>query len=170
MNTSITIRTASEVLDTILSCKGSHVSVHYQTFDKPRKESKASGVIELKRIVKGAFRAGLEFKNLKEIKEAIAAGERGEIQPRKWGVYTKYPFLLEHKGEEYIALYPASGGFIQRPKTTYFVNGQETDRASYNAHLTDSEQAKKEQQAAGELAIHPLDLKVSNLLDIVCEE
>jgi hypothetical protein len=165
-----TIRTASEVLDTILSCKGSHVSVRYQTFDKPRKESKAAGVVELKRIVKGAFRAGLEFQNLTEIKEAIAKGERGEIQPRKWGVYTKYPFILEHNGAEYVALYPATGGFIQRPKTTYFVNGEETDRATYNAHLTDSDQAKKEKESSGEVAIHPLDLKVSNLLDIICED
>jgi len=163
------VRTASEVLATILNCKGSHVSVRYQTFDKPRKESKKTGVVELKRVVKGAFRAGLEFQNLTEIKEAIAAGERGEIKPRKWGVYTKFPFILEHKGEEYVALYPATGGFIQRPKTAYFVNGEETDRATYNAHLTDSKQAEKEQEAKGEVAIHPLDLKVSNLLDIVCE-
>jgi hypothetical protein len=76
--------------------------------------------------------SGVSFENRKDIREAIEAGERGEIQPLAWGEWIQFPFVISHKGQDYIRLYLPSqaqqaAGF---GKTTvqFICNGQPITR------------------------------------------
>jgi len=82
--------------------------------------------------------AGTEFANRKDIREAIEAGERGEVQPLPWGVWVQYPFIIGHTpkstGEytEYIRLFPPTQAQLQyfnlAPKVQFTANGAEVTR------------------------------------------
>lgn len=72
--------------------------------------------------------AGVEFANRKEVREAIEAGTRGEVQSLPWGSWLVYPFLIEHKGETYIRLFPPTEAQMQyfnlQHTSEWFANGQ----------------------------------------------
>lgn len=137
---------AQTILNRILNAKGGHVSIQYQTFPKPAAQFKGH---ELKKVTTGAVIAGKDFANLQSVKDAIASGERGEVQPRPYGTWTNFPYIAEHtdkKGvyNEYLRLYPATGGAIQRTTTEYFVDGVPTDKDSFMSMLTPSDRNKSQ--------------------------
>ena len=120
-------------MDRFFETKGQFIKVSFQTEKKPAAAHK--GTI-LKKITNGVFRAGINFANLKTVKEGIENGERGDVQPLPWGNWIRFPYLIEHKGEQYVRLYPANGGKVN---VQYFVNGQAVEKAVFNSYLTPSE-------------------------------
>lgn len=128
-----------DIMTTLQGVTGQHISMEFKSETTPRKESKANG-IKLEKRVKGAFRAGIAYENLKQVKEAIEAGERGEVEPLPWGQWKQYPYHITHKEKDYFRFYPATGNG-QKPCVEYFVNGKEVTRDEYESHLTES--AKK---------------------------
>jgi hypothetical protein len=151
-----------EILNRLLKAKGTHTTLRYQTEDKPSAAFKGT---TLKRVVRGAFRSGIAFENLKEVKEAIAAGERGEVQSLPWGEWKQYPHIITHKGNDYIRIYPAVGSG-QVPSTTYLVNGEEVDKDTYLTYLTESDRKKKTDPSEAPLT---MSLNVYNILDLIEE-
>ena len=99
--------------------KGAHVKV---TWSRPCKTLKSfDGGVITKRT--SAFvRAGIDFANLASVKNSIANGERGEVQSLPWGTWREFPFVIEHKGNEYVRLYPASFNNL-RPSVEYSRDG-----------------------------------------------
>lgn len=120
---------------------GQHISVTFKSTGKP--SSAYKGAI-LEKRTQGAFRAGIDYANLSEVKEAIARGERGEVESLPWGEWDKFPYSIKHKGKTYFRFYPATGGIIQKPKVTYFINGEEVDKETYFEMLPPSDRKPSE--------------------------
>jgi hypothetical protein len=113
--------------------KGQFIKVSFQTEKKPASAHK--GTI-LRKETTGVFRAGINFANLKSVREGIENNERGEVQPLPWGNWVRFPYLIEHNGANYLRLYPAVNGKVT---VKYLVNGQAVDKAVFNSYLTPSE-------------------------------
>jgi len=125
----------NQVLSVVTAVSGQHIPVTFQSEGKPSAQFKG---VKLRKVTSGAFRAGIDFANLGEVKEAIARGERGEVEPLPWGEWALFPFHITHKEKSYIRLYPASGGMIQAPKVTYFMGEQEITKEEYQSMLPPS--------------------------------
>ena len=137
-NTTTTPLTADNIVDLILDSKGSFVKVCWRSFPKPAAAHK--GVV-LEKTTSAVCRAGIDFSNLGVVKEAIANGERGEVEPLPWGEWKKFPYIIEHKGVEYIRLYPSNAA-NQFPTCRYFVDGVEVSKEAFSCYLTPAEARK----------------------------
>jgi hypothetical protein len=137
-NTTTTTLTADNIVDLILDSKGSFVKVCWRSFPKPAAAHK--GVV-LEKTTSAVCRAGIDFSNLGVVKEAIANGERGEVEPLPWGEWKKFPYIIEHKGVEYIRLYPSNAA-NQFPTCRYFVDGVEVSKEAFSCYLTPAEARK----------------------------
>jgi hypothetical protein len=125
----------TQVMSVVGNLSGQHIHVEFKSEGKPSSEFKG---VKLEKITSGAFRAGIDYANLSEVKEAIAAGERGEVEPLPWGEWVMFPFHIHHKEKDYLRLYPATGGFIQSPKVTYFMAEHEISKEEYLSMLPPS--------------------------------
>ena len=155
--------TAQDTLNKILNAKGNHVSIRYRSFPTPAKAKTLNKGVVLEKETKGAFRAGIEYRNMKRIREAIEAGERGEVGPL-WhgkGQWLVYPYIATHvdKGGEYVWLAPAVGS-NQRPSVVYRVNGNEVTKENFETYLTDSDKAKSKEELDG------FHVRMENILDL----
>lgn len=127
---------AQQVIEILCSRKGQHVLA---VWERPVKTFKASGVIVTKRT-SAYVRAGINFANLSSVKNAIEAGERGEVQAlpscQEW---ESFPFILRHKtkGTQYVRLFPPANGFdnLPKPQTEWTLNGQPSSYAQVEPHL-----------------------------------
>ena len=130
---------SEDIIARILNCRGQHISLTIKTEVTPAAAHKQK---KLEKITSNKFRAGIQFKNLKSMKDAIESGERGEIQPLRWGKWKKYPYIIEHKDREYVRLYPsvntASGITV-----TYKVDGIEVTRDTFNEYLKPSDRDRQ---------------------------
>lgn len=129
---------ADMIKEKILSAKGNFVKAKWKSIPKPAARFKT---FQLEKITESVVRAGINFANLSSVKDAIAAGERGEVQPLPWGEWKSFPYIIEHKGAEYIRLYP-SDGINHYPKSIFYVNGEEVTKEDFATYLTPSD-AKK---------------------------
>lgn len=153
---------AAKVLEKIINAKGKFVKAAWKSNPTPAAAFKQSVVLEKHTV--GVVQAGVEFQNLSAVKEAIAAGERGEVQSLPWGVWSVYPYIIEHKDAEYIRLYP-SGGLGHIPKVTYFVNGEVVEKAKFAEYLTPSD-AKKILGGADEERPLCFTIKAENIMGL----
>lgn len=95
---------AQQIVSALSGHKGQHIQV---TWSRPAKVGKDCPLVIVKRT--SAFvRAGIDYSNLASVKSAVANGEREEPQGLPWGTWQTFPFTIEHKGKEYVRLYPAS--------------------------------------------------------------
>jgi hypothetical protein len=116
--------TSNQILAKIIEHKGQHVPAVWQRSLKTLK-----GVTQTVTKQTTAFvRAGIDYANLKSVKEGIESGERGEVQPLpSWSEWVQFPFILRHKenGTEYVRLYPASfDNLKEKNQVQYFLDGQ----------------------------------------------
>jgi len=130
-----------QILTEVTAVTGPHIALVFKSKGKP--SSSYKGAV-LEKITEGAFRAGIDYANLSEVKEAIAKGERGEVEPLPWGEWSMFPYHITHKGKSYFRFYPSTGGMIQKPKVTYFVNGEEVDKDTYYEMLPPSDRKPSE--------------------------
>lgn len=153
--------TASEVLNKILTCKGQHVTIRFKSNPEPASPKKVNAGIVLEKETLGAFKAGINYANIKEVREAIEAGERGPVQAPKGKKWKQFPHILESlkTGEELVRLYPSSGS-NQRPSVIYRVNGNEVSKDDFLSYLPES---KRQSNSADKTCF---DCRVSNILDI----
>ena len=143
-------------LDSLFGSKGQFVSATFKSEKKPSASFKG---VRLEKVIEGTFRAGINFANLGSVKEGIANGERGEVQPLPWGVWLKFPYTISHKEEIYVRLYPTENC---RLKATYLVDGVEVDREKFLSYLTPSEQARANDGEKPEC----ITIKKSNILKL----
>lgn len=142
----------------ISAAKGSFQSVTWKSNPTPAACHKKAG-IALEKITTAVCKAGIDFAKLSTVKEGISSGERGEVESLPWGEWEIFPFTIQHKGERYIRLYPASQK--NQSKTIYKVNGGEVSKDIFLGYLTPSEQAKMQ---SGEKPLC-FTVKESNLID-----
>lgn len=125
-------------VEKFMECKGAFLAVEFTTDKAPRAEFKGTRLTKRVRMV---ARAGIDYANLSTVREGIASGERGEVQPLPWGEWFAFPYVIAHKGGYYFRLYPVAGSV---PTVTYTVNGETVDRDTFAGYLTPSERAKME--------------------------
>jgi hypothetical protein len=123
-------------LSALFGSKGNFISATFRSEKKPASAFKGT---RLEKVIEGTFRAGINFANLGSVKKGIANGERGEVQPLPWGVWKKFPYVIEYKETEYIRLYPTENC---RLKATYLVDSVEVDREKFLSYLTPSERER----------------------------
>lgn len=151
----------NQILSLVSNLSGKHVPVTFQTEAKPAAAFKG---VSLKKKTEGTYRVGISFENLKGIREGIESGERGEVQAPKGKKWVQYPFHLQNLAEttDYLRLYYPTGGFIQRPSVTYYVDGEVVDREVFNGYLTPSDAKPKERDPN----LDCFDVKMENILSI----
>lgn len=131
---------ADMVMDKILSAKGNFVKAKWKSNPKPAAQFKT---VLLEKVTESVVRAGINFSNLSSVKDAIAAGERGEVQPLPFGEWLKFPYIIKHtpKGSAdevlYVRLYP-SDGINHYPKSVFYADGKEVTKEEFAQYLTPS--------------------------------
>jgi len=130
---------AQSLIDTVKACKGQFIRVEYQTNVKTAAAHKD---VTITKFVNGIFRTGIDYANKASVKEAIASGERGDVQPLAWGEWAVFPWIITHKGAEYVRLFPVSHA-TARPEVRYTIS--DPKRAS---GFTENAPATKDEVAA----------------------
>ena len=143
-------------LDGFFDNKGQFISAIFRSEKKPAAIHK--GTLLEKRI-EGVFRAGIDFGNLGSVKDGIANGERGEVQPLPFGEWLKFPYLIQYKETQYVRLYPTKNCVL---KVQYLVNGVDSTKENFLSFLTPSDKAKAENGERPEC----ITVKVSNLIKL----
>lgn len=132
--TNVTTSIAEEIVAQIMGIRGQFTNVRFKSNVVLAAKFKH---LSIEKITLATVRAGIDFKNLSSVKEGIENGERGEIHPLKWGSWKKFPYIIEHKGKEYVRLYPSlSKKHI--PKVKYFLDGKEISKKDVLNYVTDS--------------------------------
>lgn len=94
---------AADLIEAIKDCKGQFIRCRYRTNVKPAAAFKS---VTITKEVEGVFRTGIDYAQLNSVKSAIANEERGEVQSLSWGEWAVFPWIIAHKGAEYLRLYP----------------------------------------------------------------
>ena len=152
---------AEAIKNKILNSKGQFVKASWKSNPKPAAAHKH---IMLEKHTVGIVQAGVNYANLSAVRNAIADGERGEVEELPWGSWKTYPYIIEHKDQEYIRLYPSNGN-NHIPKSIYYVNGIATDKEEFAKYLTASE-ARKILTPSEEDRPLCFTIKANNMLDI----
>ncbi len=144
----------NNVLELLKENKGRNLKATWRRNAKVRK-----GVTALiEKETSATIRAGINFAKLSSVKEGILRDERMDVQPLSWGKWTEFPFIIEHKENDYLRLYPASSvpfvyeeskavctqeeGSIQRPKVQWYLNGNKVPFHLVEMFLLASEHPK----------------------------
>ena len=132
---------------------GQFKKVRFTTEKKPSAKFKGK---QLSKITEGVFRTGIKYENLGAVKEAIVAGERGEVQSLPWGKWVEYPYLIQHGNQEYTRLYPPTqrndeGKLVphwsdSQLKVTYLVDGKITNKEDFESFLRPSDRSTSDFQ------------------------
>jgi hypothetical protein len=151
----------NQILSLVSGLSGKHVPVSFKSEGKPSKDFKG---VKLEKRTEGTYRVGINFENLKGVREGIESGERGEVQAPKGKKWVVFPFHLQNLAEttDYLRLYFPTGGFIQRPSVVYYVDGQEVSKEVYNSYLTASDAKPKERDPN----LDCFDVKMENVISI----
>lgn len=101
--------------------KGTFRNMIYESPCKLRAAYKNDVLV--KRVEK-QVRFGIEYANLKSVRERLADAT-GTVHTDRlpWGTWKKYPYVIEHKGTEYIRCYNVP---TSKTKVTYYLNGVKT--------------------------------------------
>jgi hypothetical protein len=131
---------AKEIVESLKSFPGSHRGIVWQRDAKVKKDCPYANV---RKQTMAYVRAGIDFANLGAVKEGIESGERDEVQALPWGTWSVFPYIIEHKGNEYVRLYPPVFGNL-RPITRWFANGSPVEFSAVRPYLLASEMPKDE--------------------------
>ncbi len=127
---------AVEIVNRLAGHNGQNLSVAWQRQCKTR-----AGAPTVTKQTIAPVRAGIDYKNLGVVQTEIANGTRGQVEPLPWGVWQQFPFIIEHKGKEYVRLYPSSDK-NHKPNVAYYVDGRPVDFAEVKPYLLASEMPK----------------------------
>lgn len=123
---------ALRAIAALQDCKGQFIAAEWMS--EPKTLAAHKGKV-LRKFSKATVRTGVSFANLTAVKDAIEAGERGEVGSLpSWQEWASFPFILRHKGNgtEYLRLTLVEGSPIV---SRYEVDGVEVDAATFYAML-----------------------------------
>ena len=120
--------------------KGCNIILEWTRPCKTRKGTMA-GITKSVRMV---GRMGIEYDNINEVQEKREEGTLPkENAGLPWGQWSEYPWLIEHKGKFYLRLYNGTSS-LTTPKSTFFMDGIEAEKAEVAPFLLASELAEKD--------------------------
>ena len=133
--------------------KGSFGAVIYR---KSLKTPKAiSDIVE--KITVANCRFGIEYDNLKSTKEGRVDGSKpAENAGLPWGKWKRYPYLIEHNGNEYLRCYLNSNGI----NSSYFLNGNRITREQAKAICLKSEFRENN------IPVDTITVNMKNVIDV----
>jgi hypothetical protein len=146
----------TEIIESLRGHHGQNIAAKWRKTCKTRKEF-SSFVVE--KETTATVRGGINFENLRSVRDGIENGERGEVQELPWGEWAMFPVHIAHKGADYVRLYPPTGGISQRPKVQWYLDGSPVEYALVEELLLASEKPRDE-------APDCFTLKVENLISI----
>ena len=144
------------IVDALSRIKGQYVSVSWKSEVTP---SSAHKGVTLEKHTRAVCRAGVSFERMQSVKNAIAKGERPDIQPLAWGQWKDYPHTITHKGQDYVRLYPSTNNPTH---STYYANGQEVTKDKFASFLAPSKAKKLLDKSTPQC----FTVKASNLIDV----
>jgi hypothetical protein len=112
-----------------LEHKGQFLASEWQSEPKPLAAHKGK---VLRKTSNATVRTGVSYANLGSVKEAIANGERDEVGSLPWGEWAYFPYVITHKGSEYVRLTLTEGCPIT---SLYEVDGAEVDASTFYSML-----------------------------------
>lgn len=112
---------AKQVVENLKNHKGQHVAACWTRQLKTRVDVAS---IVTKRVC-AYVRAGIDYSHLASVKDGIATGEREPVEGLKWGEWSEFPFIIAHKGADYVRLYPAVFSNLKKQTVTYACDGVE---------------------------------------------
>ena len=87
-------------------------------------------------------RAGIDYANLASVKAGVASGERGEPEGLPWGEWAQFPFIIAHKGKDYVRLYPATFANLTTPIVEWSIDGKPATYEQVEPYLLAKEKRK----------------------------
>jgi hypothetical protein len=105
------------------------IGVEWQTEVTPAAKWRKHTLTKISRAV---AMTGVEYKSL-------AVNEDAETGALPWGEWSQYPYVVTHKGGEYLRIYTVDGSV----KTHYFVDGIDVSRDEFLGYLTPSQRETK---------------------------
>ena len=107
-------------------------------------------------------RLGMAYDNLKQTIELRESGELPkENAGLPWGKWKTFPYVLEHKGKEYLRVYSD----FNKIESTYFLNGNEVKKSDILQYLLSSEKSDKKP----ENPLLTMSIKSENVLNVLEE-
>jgi len=98
--------------------------------------------VVLTKVSTATIRTGVDYANL-------GVNEGTDTGALKWGEWSVFPYVIEHKGNMYARLYITDGTV----STRYYVDGVETDREAFGEYLTPSAR-KPRKSNGGTVTVH----------------
>jgi hypothetical protein len=150
---------AVQVFDDLKNRKGQHVQIAWQRAAKILKSARDTGHIVMKRTV-AYVRAGINYSNLQDVRDAIEKGEREPVEGLPWGEWREgfQNFIIDHNDTEYIRLYPAAFRNLQESEVTWLLDGKEVDFATVEPYLLASEKRDKDEKPAACFTVKAADV------------
>jgi hypothetical protein len=133
---------ANEIVKNLQNHKGQHVQACWTRAMKTRKDVP----MQITKRTCAYVRAGIDYAKLKPVKDGIEAGEREEVQGLKWGEWSEFPFIIAHKGVDYVRLYPAVFANL-KPTVEYFIDGKLATQQEIEPYCLASEFRERDEQA-----------------------
>jgi hypothetical protein len=124
---------AQSIVSQVKARKGQHVLA---VWERAAKTFKDCPMAIMKRTT-AYIRAGIEYANL-AVNEGVETGEL------PWGEWSEYPFIITHKGKEYVRLYPASFANLV-PSVAWTIDGKPATLEQVKPYLLASELREKDE-------------------------
>lgn len=134
--------TAKQIVTELENRKGQHVKVTWSRLAKTLKDCPHT----IAKRTTAFVRSGIDYANLATVQSGIEAGTRGEVQSLPWGEWIQFPFIIGHKGIEYVRLYPASFDNL-KPSVEWTRDGEPVQFDHIEKWLLSSEKRRDEKPA-----------------------
>lgn len=125
------------LLKTFLDKTGQICAVTWRRSCKVR----ANCPFAIEKEVTAVVRAGIDYDNQKSVQVKRETGELpAENNGLPWGKWLVFPYVIEHKGNNYFRFYPLPGGKVL---TQYFRDGERVTFEQIEQYLLSSEKTDK---------------------------
>lgn len=106
------------LIEKFLSRKGQFAGI---LWNRPVKTRKEFAHLTVTKSVRCVAQVGVNYDNRASVQEARESGALpAENAGLPWGQWEIFPFIVAHKGAQYLRIYPVSG---RSPRVVYRVNG-----------------------------------------------
>jgi hypothetical protein len=130
---------ALDIYNALKEHRGQHIKV---VWERPAKTFK-SCPHTITKHTSVFVRSGINYANLKNVKNGISSGTRDEVGELPFGQWREgyFPYLIDNKGISYVRLYPATFDNLKpnSVNVTWTINGMTTEKEAIKDFLLASE-------------------------------
>lgn len=140
--------------------RGMFLSVTYRTEpgNSVAAAHRKAGVV-LHKVTTATVRTGVEYRNLAQNADI----ETGALP---WGQWAIYPWIIEHKGQDYARIYVNTHNGFDKVRSTHYVDGVEVSRDEYLSYFTASARDKANRPLDPDAPVLTFSVRFSGLLEV----